>query len=110
MLQHRLAVMSDQYSALTGCNFKDLWIRNPLEFTVGGKSEVDRRLPSPDCNNDSVMEVGVGLIPDQGRASPILMRARSSFSQSAGLASDSGMVLASNSRALSFRNSSMSAL
>jgi len=33
--------MSDRDSALAGCNFKDLWIRNPFELTVGGGGEVD---------------------------------------------------------------------
>src|SRR5258708_29528226 len=99
--------MSYEDSALAGGNFKNLWIRKPCEFAVRSGSEVDCRLPSPDCNNDSVMEVGVSLVPDQGRGSPILARARCSFSQSAGLASHSGMVLVSNSPALSSKTLSM---
>jgi len=85
---------------MAGRKFKDIGIRNSFEFTVGSGSEVDCRLAAPDRNNHSVMNVGVSLKPDQGRGSPILARARCSFSQSAGSASDSGMVFASNSRAL----------
>ena len=102
--------MSDQDAALTGGNFKDIGIRNPFEFTVRSGREVDRWLASPDRNNDSVMDVGVSLEPYQGRGSPIFARAPCNFSQRAGLASDNGMVSASNSRALSSKYLSMSAL
>ena len=70
--------MSDQDPALAGCNFKDIGIWNPFESTIRGGSEIYCRLASPDCNNDCVMDVGVGLEPDQGRGSPILVRARCS--------------------------------
>ena len=102
--------MSDQDAALIGRNFKNIGIRNPFEFTVRSGSEIDRWLASPDCNNDSAMDIGVSLEPDQGRGSPILARARCNLSQRSGLASDSGTVLASNSRALSSKYLSMSAL
>ena len=58
VLQHRLAVMSDQDATLAGCNFKDIGIRNPCEFTVHGGSEVDCRLAPPDRNHDSAMDAG----------------------------------------------------
>ncbi len=76
MLQHRPPVMSDQDAALAGCNLKDIRIRKPFEFTVRGRSEVDCPFSPPDCYNDSVMEVGVSLVTDQGRDSPIFARAR----------------------------------
>ena len=95
--------MSDQDARLACSNFKDIWIGNPFEPTVSGGREVDCRLASPDGNNDCVMDVGVSLEADQGRESPILARARCSLSQSAGFSSDSGMLLASNSRALFFK-------
>ena len=110
MIQHRPPVMRDQDAALAGCNLQDIGIRNTLEFTVRGGREVDCRLTSPDGNNDSVMDVGVSLEADQGRDSPILARARWSLSQSAGSSSDSGMLLASNSRSESSRYLSISAL
>jgi hypothetical protein len=75
MIEHRPPVMRDQDTALAGCNLKDVGIRNPFEFTIRGRSEVDCRFSPPDCYNDSVM-VGVSLVADQGRDSLILARAR----------------------------------
>ncbi len=103
MLNHCSAVMIDQDSVLAGRNFEDIRVREPFELTIGGGSEIDCWLALPDCNNDRVLEAGVGLEADQVRELPILARARCSLSQSAGFSSASGMLLASNSRALSSR-------
>lgn len=110
MLQHRPPVMRDQNAALAGCNLKDIGVRNPFEFTIRSRSEVDCRFSPPNCHNDSVMDVGVSLVADQGRDSPILARARWSLSHSPGFSSDSGMLLTSNSRALSSTYLSISVL
>ncbi len=93
--------MRDQDASLASRDIKDVRIRNPFELAVGGGSEINRGLASPDRNNNSVMDVSVRLEPDQRGGSVILAWARSSFSQRAGSASDNGIVLASNSRALS---------
>ena len=110
MLKHCSPVVSDQDAALAGSNFKHIGVREPFEPAVPGGSEIDCWFASPDCQNDAVMDVGVGLEADHDRDSPILARARCSVSQSAGFSSDNGMLLASNSRSLSSRYLSISGL
>src|SRR5437870_316576 len=108
MIQHRSAVMRDQNAVLACGHLKHLGIGNPCKVAFCGGGEIDCGLPSPDCNNDTVMNVGIGLEPNQGRDSPNLARARWSLSQRAAFSSDKGMLLASNSRAASWRYLSIS--
>ena len=76
MSRHRPPVMRDQDAVLARCKLQDIGIRNPFEFTIRGRSEVDCRFSPPDCHNDPVMDVGVSLVADQGRDSPIFARVR----------------------------------
>ena len=109
MVYHRPPVVSDQDSALVGCNLKNTRIWNPFDVAVCGGSEVNCGFSKPDGSNDSLPDVSVGLEADQGRDSPILALARWSLSQRAGFSSASGMLLPSNSRSLSSRYLSISA-
>ena len=101
MLDHRAAVMSQENTALASRKFKDFRIWNSFEPVLRGGSEVNCRFPSPDSDNNSLINIGIRLEPNQGRGSPIRARARCSLSQRAGFSSDSGTLLASHSRALS---------
>ena len=109
MSRHRAAIVSDEDTVLAGRDFEHVRIGKPDETTVGGGSKIDRRFASLYRHNDVVVEICVSLEANQGRDSPILARARWIFSQSAGLASDKGILLASNSRSVSSRYLSISA-
>ena len=110
MFGHRSAIVTDQHAARDRGDFENFRIGKTDNSAVSGGSKLDHWFASPDRDNDIVIQIRVGLKSDQGRGSLILARARCSLSQSAGLASESGTVLASNSRSLSSRYLSISGL
>jgi len=101
MLNHSSAVMSHEDTVLVSCQFKDFRIWNSFQPILHSGGEINCRFQPPDGDNNSLMNIGIRLEPDQGCGSPIRARARCSLSQRAGFSSDSGTLLASHSRALS---------
>lgn len=84
---------------MAGRDFEDIRIGEPFQAAIGRGSEIDCQLTTPDGDNNFVIQICVGLKPDDQRCgSLILARARCSFCQSAGFASAnpcSGHVIAS---------------
>lgn len=111
MVKHGAPVVSNENPVLGRHRLQQLGIADALQVGIGGGGKVDARLAIANGINYGVSEVGIRLKTDaQADVSPISARARSSFSQSAGLASLSGIALVSNSWLVSSRYRSIMAL
>jgi hypothetical protein len=103
--------MGHQNPVQDGCSVQYLWIADPPNSSVSGWREIDGGLLFPYGLNDVEIEIGVGLEANaQEWDSPIFALARWIFSQRAGSACFMGIPLASNSRSVSSRYLSISAL
>jgi len=110
MSQHSAAVMRYQDPAFLCRSFEEFRIFDAFQSGFVRRGKVQAWFSLADTGNDGAFEIGVRLkAKAQVRGSPILARARSSFSQRAGFTSCIGMVLASNSPSVRARYSSISA-